>query len=50
MKNKNLEFWEGLPFLEKVQGVHDCSFHFITMDDLMEHFLNSIDTQDIFTK
>ena len=35
----NIEFHEGLPDLEKVQSLNDGKFHFIVLDDLMEHIV-----------
>ena len=39
-----LEFRKRLPFLEKVQSLHEGSFHVIVLDDLMEHTVKDIDT------
>lgn len=50
MKIPNIEFHEGLPTLEKVQSLNDGNFHIIVLDDLMEHIIKSIDTQNLFTK
>ena len=50
MKIPNIEFHEGLPTLEKVQSLHDGSFHVIVLDDLMEYIVKSIEVQNLFTK
>ena len=50
MKIPNIEFHEGLPSLEKVQSLHDGSFHVIVLDDLMEYIVKSIEVQNLFTK
>ena len=50
MKIPNLEFHEGLPCLEKVQGLHDGLFHIIVLDDLIEYIVKSVETQNLFTK
>lgn len=50
MNIPNLEFMEGLPSLEKVQSLNDGNFHIIVLDDLMEHIVKSIETQNLFTK
>ena len=50
MKIPNIEFHEGLPALEKVQSLHDGSFHVIVLDDLMEYIVKSIEVQNLFTK
>ena len=50
MKITNLEFHEGLPSLEKVQGLHDGLFHIIVLDDLMEYIVKSVEMQNLFTK
>ena len=46
----NLEFHEGLPSLEKVQSLKDGNFHVIVLDDLMEYIIESVETQNLFTK
>ena len=46
----NIEFHEGLPDLEKVQSLNDSKFHVIVLDDLMEHIVKSVETQNLFTK
>ena len=43
MNIPNLEF-------EKVKSLNDCYFHIIVLDDLMEHIVKSIETQNPFTK
>ena len=50
MKIPNIEFHEGLQTLEKVQSLHDGSFHVIVLDDLMEYIVKSIEVQNLFTK
>ena len=50
MKVPYIEFHEGLPTLEKVQSLHDGSFHVIVLDDLMEYIVKSIEVQNLFTK
>ena len=50
MKTPNIEFHEGLPDLDKVKSLNDGKFHVIALDDLMEHIVKSIDTQNLFTK
>ena len=50
MKIPNIEFHEGLPTLEKVQSLHDGSFHVIVLDDLMEYIVKSVEVQNLFTK
>ena len=50
MKIPNIEFHEGLLTLEKVQSLHDGSFHVIVLDDLMEYIVKSIEVQNLFTK
>ena len=50
MKIPNIEFHEGLPDLDKVKSLNDGKFHVIVLDDLMEHIVKSIDTQNLFTK
>ena len=50
MKIPNIEFHEGLPDLDKVKSLNDSKFHVIVLDDLMEHIVKSIDTQNLFTK
>ena len=50
MKIPNIEFHEGLLTLEKVQNLHDGSFHVIVLDDLMEYIVKSIEVQNLFTK
>ena len=50
MKIPNIEFHEGLATLEKVQSLHDGSFHVIVLDDLMEYIVKSIEVQNLFTK
>ena len=46
----NIEFHEGLPDLEKKQSLNDGKFHIIVLDDLMEHIIKSVETQNLFTK
>ena len=46
----NIEFHEGLPDLEKVQSLNDGKCHVIVLDDLMEHIVKSVETQNLFTK
>ena len=46
----NLEFHEGLPYLDKVQSLNDGKFHVIVLDDLMEYIVKSVETQNLFTK
>lgn len=46
----NMEFYEGLPTLEKIKSMNDGKFHVIVLDDLMEHIVKSIDMQSLFTK
>ena len=46
----NLEFHDGLPSIEKVKSLLDGKFHIIVLDDLMEHIVKSIETQNLFTK
>ena len=36
--------------LEILNSLHDESFHVIVMDDLVEHTIESIDTESLFTK
>ena len=50
MSIPNIEFHEGLPTLEKVQSLNDGQFHVIVLDDLMEHIIKSVETQNLFTK
>ena len=50
MKIPNIEFHESLPDLYKVKSLNDGKFHVIVLDDLMEHIVKSIDTQNLFTK
>ena len=50
MEIPNLEFHDGLPSIEKVKSLHDGKFHIIVLDDLMEHIVKSIETQNLFTK
>ena len=46
----NIEVHEGLPTLEKLQSLNDDNFNIIILDDLMEHIVKSIDSQNLFTK
>ena len=48
--NTNIEFHDVLPTLEKVQSLNDSNFNVIVLDDLMEHIIKSINTQNLFTK
>ena len=50
IKIKNLKFHEGLPNMETIKSLHDGNFHIIVLDDLMEEIVNSIQTQNLFTK
>ena len=50
MEIPNLEFHNGLPSVDKVKSLHDGNFHVIVLDDLMEQFVKSIETQNLFTK
>ena len=50
MKIPNIEFHEGLPDLDKVKSLNDGKFHVTVLDDLMEHIVKSIHTQNLFTK
>ena len=50
MTMPNIEFHEGLPDLEKLQSLNDGKFHVIVLDDLMEHIVKSVETQNLFTK
>jgi hypothetical protein len=50
MKIPNLEFYEGLPNMEKVKSLNDGKFHIIVLDDLMEYIVKSIEAQNLFTK
>ena len=50
MEIPNLELYEGLPSLDKVQSLNDGKFHVIVLDDLMEYIVKSVETQNLFTK
>ena len=50
MNIPNIEFYEGLPDLDKIKSLNDGKFHVIVLDDLMEEIVKSIETQNLFTK
>ena len=50
MNRDTIEFYEGVPNLDKINELNDGNFHVIVLDDLMEFIVKSIDTQNLFTK
>lgn len=50
MKIPNLFFHKGIPSEEQITKMYDEKFHIVVLDDLMEHIIKSIDTQNLFTK
>ena len=50
MSMTSLEFHDGVPGLDTVQKLHNGKFNIIVLDDLLDHVIKSVDTQNLFTK